>query len=114
MPPTFQDRERAFEAKFAHDEEFRFLAFARRDKLFAAWAATALGMSGAEADDLTKAVLAIPGGRGHDQALLDHVDGLLVAAGRKPETKLPEVLERCLRDARAQLLEKPQGQFGLG
>jgi hypothetical protein len=35
---TFEDRERAFEAKFAHDEEFRFLVTARRDKLFAQWA----------------------------------------------------------------------------
>ena len=32
---TFQEREQAFEAKFAHDEEFRFLVTARRVKLFA-------------------------------------------------------------------------------
>ena len=35
---TFDKREEAFEAKFAHDEELRFLAIARRNKLLGAWA----------------------------------------------------------------------------
>jgi len=42
--PTFEDRERAFEAKFAYDEEFRFLVAARRNKLFAAQVAEQLGL----------------------------------------------------------------------
>jgi hypothetical protein len=41
----FHERERAFEAKFAHDEEFRFRVGARRDRLFAEWAAEMLGLS---------------------------------------------------------------------
>ena len=41
---TFDKREEGFEAKFAHDEELRFLALARRNKLLAAWAAK-LGMN---------------------------------------------------------------------
>ena len=48
---TFEDRERAFEAKFAHDEEFRFLVTARRDKLFAQWAAARCRLSGPAAAD---------------------------------------------------------------
>ena len=37
MPAIFHEREHAFEAKFARDQEFRFRVTARRDKLFARW-----------------------------------------------------------------------------
>ncbi len=47
---TFDDRERAYESKFAHDEEMQFRANSRRNKLLGLWAAGLLGKSGAEAD----------------------------------------------------------------
>ncbi len=43
---TFDDRENAFEAKFAHDSEMQFKAEARRNKLLGLWAAGLLGKSG--------------------------------------------------------------------
>ena len=46
---TFDDRKDAFEKKFAHDEELRFKATARRNKLLGLWAAEKLGKSGADA-----------------------------------------------------------------
>ena len=46
---TFDDRERAFEAKFAHDADMQFRAQARCDKLVGLWAAGLLGKSGDEA-----------------------------------------------------------------
>src|SRR3954468_10926298 len=46
----FQDRERAFEQMFAHDEELRFRALAKRNKLLGQWAASQIGLSGAEAN----------------------------------------------------------------
>lgn len=46
---TFDDRERAAEAKFMHDEEFQFRANARRNKLLGHWAAELLGKKGDEA-----------------------------------------------------------------
>jgi hypothetical protein len=46
---TFDDRENAFEAKFAHDEEMQFRAEARCNKLLGLWAADLIGVSGAEA-----------------------------------------------------------------
>ncbi len=46
---TFDDREKAFEAKFAHDADMQFRAEARRDKLVGLWAAGLLGKSGDEA-----------------------------------------------------------------
>ncbi len=47
---TFDERERAFEAKFAHDEEMEFKAVARRNKLLGHWAAGILGLQGEAAD----------------------------------------------------------------
>ena len=46
---TFDDRERAFESKFAHDADMQFRAEARRNKLLGLWAAGLLGKSGDEA-----------------------------------------------------------------
>lgn len=46
---TFDDRERSYEAKFAHDAEMNFKAEARRNRLIGEWAAGLLGKSGDEA-----------------------------------------------------------------
>lgn len=54
---TFDQRKDAFENKFAHDEELRFKASARRNKLLGLWAAEKLGKSGAEADAYAKSVV---------------------------------------------------------
>jgi hypothetical protein len=47
---TFNQRGEGFEKKFAHDEELRFKAVARRNKLLGLWAAEKLGKTGADAD----------------------------------------------------------------
>lgn len=47
---TFDEREKAYEAQLAHDEELRFKAFVRRNKLLGLWAAEKLGKSGAAAE----------------------------------------------------------------
>jgi hypothetical protein len=54
---TFDKREEGFEKQFAHDEELRFKANARRNKLLGLWAAAKLGMTGAEADAYAKEVV---------------------------------------------------------
>ena len=54
---TFDDRKDTFERKFAHDEELRFKATARRNKLLGMWAAEKLGKSGAEAEAYAKSVV---------------------------------------------------------
>jgi len=53
---TFNDREKSFEKKFAMDEDLKFRAEARRNKLLAQWAAEKLGLSGTAVDDYVKAV----------------------------------------------------------
>ncbi len=54
---SFDKREEGFEKKFAHDEELRFKAMARRNKLLGLWAAGKLGLSGPDADAYAKAVV---------------------------------------------------------
>jgi hypothetical protein len=54
---TFDKREEGFEKKFAHDEELRFKAMARRNKLLGLWAAGLLGKSGPDADAYAKEVV---------------------------------------------------------
>jgi hypothetical protein len=57
MTTTFDKREEGFEKKFAHDEELRFKAMARRNKLLGLWAAAMLGKSGADAEAYAKEVV---------------------------------------------------------
>ena len=112
MPTTFHDREQAFEAQFAHEEEVRFLVTARRDKLFAKWAAAKIGVFEVTADDLTEGVLAIPGGAGHDQAVLNYVAGAFLACGQRPaDSELEAALAQCGQQAR-QALMPPGGSGG--
>ncbi len=54
---TFDKREEGFEKKFAHDEELRFKAMARRNKLLGLWAAGLLGKNGPDADAYAKEVV---------------------------------------------------------
>ena len=62
---SFEDREKGFERKFAHDEELKFRATARRNKLLGLWAAEQMGITGdaaqAYAREVIKADLVEPG-----------------------------------------------------
>ncbi len=53
---TFDDREKSFEKKFAHDADLKFKAESRRNKMLAEWAAAKMGLSGAAVEDYVKAV----------------------------------------------------------
>ena len=57
MTTSVDKREEGFEKKFAHDEELRFKASARRNKLLGQWAAEKLGLSGAQAEAYAKEVV---------------------------------------------------------
>jgi hypothetical protein len=54
---SFDKREEGFERKFAHDEETRFRANARRNKLLGLWAAEKMGITGTDADTYAKSVM---------------------------------------------------------
>ena len=54
---TFDNRETAFENKFAHDEEMQFKVVARRNKLVGLWAAELMGLAGTAAEEYAKEVI---------------------------------------------------------
>ncbi|MGH6725412.1 MAG: DUF1476 domain-containing protein [Pseudolabrys sp.] len=57
MTTTFDKREEGFEKKFAHDEELKFKAGARRNRLLGMWAAEKMGMAGPQAEAYAKEVV---------------------------------------------------------
>ena len=77
----FEDRERAYEAKFAHDEELRFKSLARRNKLLGLWAAAQLGRAGDAADAYAKEVVRSDFAEPGDEDVFRKVRGDFNAAG---------------------------------
>ncbi|MGB9118322.1 DUF1476 domain-containing protein [Bradyrhizobium sp.] len=78
---TFDKREEGFEKKFALDEEQKFKAEARRNRLLGLWAAEKLGISGDAANIYAKEVVAAEFGEGGDAAVVRKVTGDLSAKG---------------------------------
>lgn len=97
---TFDEREAAFEKKFAHDEELRFKSMARRNRMLGQWAAERLGKSGEDAEDYSRAVvranLAGPG----DEAVFEKVRADLPASISDAEirAKMVELLAVAVRE----------------
>ena len=75
------DREKAFENKFAHDEELKFKAMARRNKLLGLWAAEKMGKSGADAEAYAKEVVLADFEEAGDEDVFRKVRGDFDAAG---------------------------------
>ncbi len=102
---TFEDRERAFENKFAHDQEMRFKAEARRNRLLGLWAAERMGLSGAEAEDYAKAVIIADFEEAGDEDVFRKVSGDLAERGEPvPEAELRAKMRDLLAEAKAQLM----------
>jgi len=78
MPMNFDDREKAFEAKYHLDEELAFKATVRRDKLLGLWVAGQIGLAGGEAEDYAKAVVAADLADAHHQTMLDKLSQDLI------------------------------------
>jgi hypothetical protein len=103
---TFDKREEAFERKFAHDEESRFKAMARRNKLLGLWAAEKLGKAGQEAQDYAKSVVLSDFEEAGDEDVFRKVKADLDAANAGiSETALratmTELLARAAEDVKA-------------
>src|SRR5271155_2538633 len=80
MSGVFPDREKAFEDKWAHDEELRFKVLARRNKLLGLWAATEMGLKGPSADDYAKAIVQAELSRDGDEAVFQKLRADFAAA----------------------------------
>lgn len=78
---TFDKREEAFEKKFAIDEELKFKAEARRNRLLGLWAAGKLGMTGDAAVAYARETVASAFAEGGEKALVDRVVGDLSSKG---------------------------------
>ena len=99
----FEDKEKAFEAKYAHDQAKKFKIMARRNKLLGLWAAELMGLSGAAAENYAKEVVASDFDEPGDADVLRKVHGDLAA-------KKLDVSEHRVRDRMAELLEVAQKQ----
>jgi hypothetical protein len=78
---TFNDRERAEEAKYAHDADTMFRIVARRNKLLGLWAAERMKLSPEESDSYAKAVVQADFEEAGDEDVIRKVFGDLVSAG---------------------------------
>jgi hypothetical protein len=78
---TFDKREEGFEKQFAHDEELRFKATARRNKMLGVWAAGKLGLSGAEAENYARSIVLAEFEQGGDSAVIAKIRNDLEAKG---------------------------------
>ncbi len=96
---TFDKREEGFEKKFAHDEELRFKANARRNRLLGLWAAAKLGMSGDDANAYAKEVVMADFEEAGDNDVLKKVQKDLEAKGVATS-------EQEIRRAMTDLMEK--------
>ena len=94
---TFDQRKDAFENKFALDEELRFKATARRNKLLGLWAAERLGKSGAEADAYAKSVVLADFEEAGDDDVLRKVRSDFATAGvAAPDEEIRRVMTELL------------------
>lgn len=100
----FNDRKKAFENKFAHDEELKFKANARRNKFLGLWAAELMGLSGDEADDYAKAVIRADFEEPGEEGVYRKVKGDL-------DTQHLEVSEHRVRKAMEHFMEEAMTQI---
>ncbi|MBM6576197.1 DUF1476 domain-containing protein [Microvirga sp. SRT01] len=103
---SFEDRQRAFETKFARDEEMAFRIIARRNRLLGVWAAEQMDLTPAETDAYCKAVVQADFEEAGDEDVIRKLMGDLTAAGVETDEG---IVRRALDDrsieARRQLME---------
>jgi hypothetical protein len=101
---TFDDRENAFEAKFAHDAEMQFRAEARRNKLLGLWAAGLLGKSGDDADSYAREVIKSDFQEAGDEDVFRKIKADL--GGRADDAAIRSQMRQLLAEAKAQLMNE--------
>jgi hypothetical protein len=104
---TFDEREKEFEARFKHDQEFRFKVAARRNHLFGLWAAHRMGLSGEAAEAYAREVVDAEFAPGGDRNVVAKVAGDLGArdAAMTPE-RLRFELDHFAEQAKQQLMRE--------
>jgi hypothetical protein len=101
---TFDKREEAFEKKFAIDEELKFKAEARRNRLLGLWAAEKLGLSGEAAATYVREAVAGSFAQGGDKAVIARVASDLAAKGITEDavrTQMTEHMAQAIAQVKA-------------
>lgn len=103
---TFDDRERAFESKFARDEEMAFRITARRNRLVGQWAAGLMKLTPEEADAYAKAVVQADFEEAGDEDVVRKLLGDLTGAGLDvDDATVRRALDEKTVEARRQLMQ---------
>lgn len=103
---TFDDRERAFETQFAHDEEMKFRIIARRNKLLGGWAAGLMGLSEVETEAYAKDVVRADFEEAGDEDVIRKLLGDLTSAGHEiDEGAIREAVDLKTIEAKRQLMQ---------
>lgn len=101
---TFDDREHAFENKYAHDAEMMFKAEARRNKLLGLWAAGLMGKSAEDAADYAKEVVASDFEEAGDEDVYRKVSGDL--GDLADEKTIRSTMVSLMAEAKAQVMSE--------
>jgi hypothetical protein len=113
MTDAFRDRERAFEAKYEHDEALRFRITTRRNNLLGQWIAGEIGLSGKAAEDYVKAMIEFDVTHAAEGALLDKALSDLTGAGIEISRHRLEVRAgKLLHQAEAEVAAEQVGTPG--
>lgn len=103
---TFDDRERAFETKYARDEEMQFRVTARRNRLLGQWAAKKMGLTAEETDAYAKAVVQADFEEAGDEDVIRKLVSDLNAAGVEiDEATVRLAIDEHTVEARRQLMQ---------
>lgn len=103
---NFSDRERAFEAKFANDQELQFKIIARRNRLLGEWAAERMGLTPEERDAYAKAVVQADFEEVGDEDVIRKVTGDLTSAKVDvTDSEIRAALEAMTVEARRQFMD---------
>ncbi len=109
MADGFEDREKAYEDKWAHEQALRFKVAARRNKLVGLWAAAELGLSGEEAEAYAKTVIAADLKGSRDAHVFQKVRSDFDAANlTHSDHVLHRKMEELLAVARDQIMNSPK------
>ena len=102
---TFDEREKAFELKYEHDQELQFKATARRNKLLGLWAAGLMGKTGDDAESYAREIVVADLEKPGHHDVVDRLVRDLAAAGKPTEAHtIVKQSEKLMTEARRQIM----------
>ena len=107
MSDAFREREKAFEEKWAHDQELRFKVLARRNRLLGLWAAGEMGLTGAALETYAKAIVEAEVIKADDSAVLRKIqDDFKAAKIIRTDHLVERKMDECLAAAKEQVMKE--------